>query len=205
MSSKLFSRLLWSICLLFGLWSVGLGWFYSQLIQQQSLVAEKTDAIVVLTGGKGRLAEGVSLLGSIDDEPRQLFISGVDKGVPIKELLHHLKLDQVDVNCCIALGYEATNTRENARETLEWMQHKGYQSMRLVTGHYHMPRSLLEFHHVMPDFEIVPHPIVPPLFHRSDLHGFMHQVRTVCFEYTKYIVALVRLQLIRLFPGLGLQ
>ncbi|MEN8236576.1 MAG: YdcF family protein [Pseudomonadota bacterium] len=192
---------------MFVFWSIGLGWFYIHLIQQQTQdpLAQKTDAIVVLTGGSGRLAEGVSLLAAKNEEPRQLFISGVDKGVPIKELLAHLNLGQVDVNCCIALGYEATNTRENARETLVWMQHKDYQSMRLVTAHYHMPRSLMEFRRLMPNYKIVPHPIVPPLFKRRDWHGIMHQVRAVCFEYIKFLVATVRLQLIRWFPDLGLQ
>ena len=166
---------------------------------------QDTDAIGGLRGGRGRLAEGVTLLATKDGEPRQLFISGVDKGVPIKELMSHLNLDQVDVNCCIALGYEATNTRENARETLIWLQHKDFKSFRLVTGHYHMPRSLLEFHHVMPDLKIVPHPIVPPLFLRKDWHGFMHQIFVVCLEYNKYLLARVRLQLIAWFPSLGLK
>ncbi len=197
--------MLWTFCFLLILWGAGLGWFYLQLIQgqKQDPWSEKTDAIVVLTGGKGRLAEGVSLLVAKDDEPRQLFISGVDKGVPIKDLLGHLNLDQVEANCCIALGYEATNTRENADETLIWLQHKDYRSCQLVTGHYHMPRSLLEFHHVMPDFKIVPHPIVPPLFHRKDWHGFMHQIFVVCLEYNKYLLALARLQLLARFPSFG--
>lgn len=205
--SKWVSRGLWTFCFFFVLWSVGLGWFYIKLSQQQvpDQGSEKADAIVVLTGGQGRLAEGVSLLATTDEEPRQLFISGVDKEVSIKELLNHLNLDQVDVNCCIALGYEATNTRENALETMIWMQHKGFASMRLVTAHYHMPRSLIEFHHLMPDYKIVPHPIVPPIFQRSDWHAKMHQVRAVCFEYTKFLVVQVRLQLVRLFPDLGFQ
>ena len=36
---------------------------------------------------------------------------------------------------------------------------EGYQSLRLVTASYHMPRSIQEFHHHMPQVRIVPHAV----------------------------------------------
>ena len=41
------------------------------------------------------------------------------------------------------------------------MRQRGYHSLRLVTGGYHMPRSLLEFSEALPEAEVVPHPVFP--------------------------------------------
>ena len=149
-----------------------------------------TDAIVVLTGGSDRLAEGLRLLA--EHRARKLFVSGVYHGVDVTELLKASRQDPQEVECCIALGYSADNTEGNARETADWLRAQGFTSIRLVTASYHMPRSLLEFRHVMPDIAILPHPVVPETFKQDDWFMWPGTLSLMISEYHKYLLALVR-------------
>src|SRR3546814_12475 len=97
-----------------------------------------------------------------------------------------------DLSCCVVLGYEADNTRGNAVETAAWMKEQGFDSLRLVTATYHMPRSLLEFHRTMPNIEIVPHPVFTEHFKRDDWWRWPGSTALLLTEYTKYLVAQVR-------------
>src|SRR3546814_1991195 len=119
----------------------------------------RTDAIIVLTGGSERLPTGLDLLSR--DRADKLFVSGVYAGVEVAELLRLSRQSPQELACCIVLGYAANDTRGNAVETAAWVHAEGYKSLRLVTSNYHMARSLLEFRRLMPEIEIVPHPVRP--------------------------------------------
>lgn len=151
---------------------------------------ERTQAIVVLTGGSLRLEAGLSNLSAGLGE--KLFVSGVHRGVDVAELLRISRQSPKSLDCCIVLGYAADNTRGNARETAAWMQKEGYESMRLVTANYHMPRSLLEFRAVMPEVRIVPHPVAP---NHVKLRSWWVSPGTALLlagEYAKLLLAWVR-------------
>jgi uncharacterized SAM-binding protein YcdF (DUF218 family) len=73
-------------------WLTGLVWFAARIPPGPpvagSPAAERfTDAIVVLTGGSGRLNAGLELLAA--GRARTLFVSGVNDGVEVRELLRH--------------------------------------------------------------------------------------------------------------------
>jgi uncharacterized SAM-binding protein YcdF (DUF218 family) len=138
-------------------WLGGFGWFVvsSYLIPEDP--SSSTDAIVVLTGGRQRLETGLELLAG--GTAKKLFISGVNQRVDRDELLRTLGPLPENAACCIVLGHTADNTFGNARETADWMREEGYRSLRLVTGWYHMRRSLLEFERAMPQVKIIPHPV----------------------------------------------
>ena len=68
-----------------GLWLAGLVYFATNLPQQVADPARTTDAIVVLTGGSGRIRQGFELLEQ--DRAQQLFVSGVERSVEVAELL----------------------------------------------------------------------------------------------------------------------
>src|SRR3546814_20820963 len=72
------------------------------------------------------------------------------------------------------------------------MKEQGFDSLRLVTATYHMPRSLLEFHRTMPNIEIVPHPVFTENFKRDDWWRWPGSTALLLPEYTKYLVAQVR-------------
>lgn len=180
------------------LWLIGLLAFIAVIPGQASKIDgdSKTDAIIVLTGGGDRLAEGFRLLDR--GLSRHLLVSGVAPGVTLPELLERLgePPDSVpsaeELACCVTLGYEAGNTVGNADESAEWLRSNGAKSVRLVTANYHMLRSLLEFRRKAPEIAVVPNPVFPSEV--RDPHWFV-QPRTLLLlinEYHKYLVALAR-------------
>jgi uncharacterized SAM-binding protein YcdF (DUF218 family) len=156
----------------------------------------RTDAIIVLTGGGDRLAEGFRLLDR--GLAKHLLISGVATGVTLPQLIDRLG-DQrntvpsaEELTCCVTLGYEAVSTVGNADESAAWLRDNGAKSVRLVTANYHMLRSLLEFRRKVPDIAVVPNPVFPGEV--RDPHWFV-KPRTLLLlinEYHKYLFALGR-------------
>ncbi len=171
-------------------YGVGFLWFATLLPTQVGDSDRNSDAIVVLTGGSDRLSVALDLLAA--KKGRKLFVSGVYRGVDVRQLLDLSQHAPEDLSCCVVLGYEADNTRGNAIETAAWMKEQGFTSLRLVTATYHMPRSLLEFRQRMPDVEIIPHPVFPEHFKRSDWWMWPGSSSLLITEYSKYLVALVR-------------
>ena len=189
-SRRLTWRLIGFAALFLGIWLVGLLWFAKDLPVSVAAPARATDAIVVLTGGSRRVHQGLELLAQ--RHAKKLFISGVYRGVDVRELLSVSQQSPADLDCCIALGYEADSTRGNARETADWMREQGLGSLRLVTAAYHMPRSLLEFRRAMPKIEIVPHPVFPEHVKQRDWWRWPGSASLIIGEYNKYLVALAR-------------
>lgn len=170
-------------------WLIGLAWFAAALPDKVVAPDRKTDAIVVLTGGSGRLGQGLELLAR--QSAAKLFVSGVYRGVDVEELLVISQQTPEELQCCITLGYEADDTRGNAVETATWMKEQGFRSLRLVTATYHMPRSLLEFRRAMPDWEIVPHPVFSRNFKQSEWWLWPGSAALLATEYSKFLVALL--------------
>lgn len=171
-------------------WVIGLFVFASYIPDQKPPMHVRTDAIVVLTGGAGRVGEGLALLEQKLGE--RLFVSGVYHGVDVNALLKVARQSPRDMEWRISLGYSADNTVGNARETADWMAKQRFKSLRLVTASYHMPRSLLEFHRAMPDVSIIIHPVHPPQFKLHRWWLWPGSARLVISEYQKYLVALAR-------------
>ncbi len=171
-------------------YGIGLLWFATLMPTQVGDGERQTDAIVVLTGGSDRLGVALDLLSA--KKARKLFVSGVYHGVDVRQLLDLSQHSPEDLSCCVVLGYEADNTRGNAVETAAWMKEQGFTSLRLVTATYHMPRSMLEFRRLMPDTEIVPHPVFPEHFKSDDWWRWPGSSSLLITEYSKYLVALVR-------------
>ena len=192
-------RLLWGVgallLLLAAAWLAGLIVFVSVIPSAIGAAEEATDAIVVLTGGSERLAEGVRLLAA--GRAGTLFVSGVGKDVELDALLRGLPPgvplpDPAGRACCIMLGHSADNTVGNARETAAWMAARGFRSLRLVTADYHMPRSLIEFRRAMPDIRIIGHPVFPPQVMRTGWWRWPGTTGLLVGEYDKLLLALAR-------------
>jgi len=164
--------------------------FVAALPEQVAEPARRTDAIVVLTGGSGRVAAGLQLLerGRAD----KLFVSGVYKGVDVTELLRVSQQAPRWLACCVTLGYEAETTFGNALETAAWVRDNEFDSARLVTAAYHMPRSLLEFRRRMPEVAIVPHPVFPEHVKQDEWWRWPGSANLLIGEYGKYLVAHLR-------------
>jgi uncharacterized SAM-binding protein YcdF (DUF218 family) len=127
-------------------WMLGFVWF--AIFLPEPLDARPTDAIVVLTGGPGRIDRGIALLQ--DGAAKRMLISGVDRAVRPVELAAQYKTPEELFTCCITLGREAIDTRSNAIETGRWLERRDYQTVRLITTDWHMRRSALELRQALP-------------------------------------------------------
>jgi uncharacterized SAM-binding protein YcdF (DUF218 family) len=170
------------------LWLLGLIWFVQPPPVESR--AGPTDAIVVLTGGSLRIQSGIELLR--EGKGRKLFVSGVNQQVALDDVLRVSGSAPDWALCCVVLGHEADNTRENADETARWMRSQGFHSLRLVTSWYHMPRSLLEFQRAMPDVEILAHPVFPERVKQEHWWAWRDTTALLMIEYVKYLRALLR-------------
>ena len=168
-------------------WTVGLFRFAAAIPAQVADPTTRTDAIVVLTGGSGRLAAGLALLS--EDRAEKLFVSGVYRGVDVAKLLEVSQQTPDEVTCCIEIGHSAGNTAGNAAETAAWVREQGYRSLRIVTSNYHMPRALLELRRVLPDAVLIPHPVIPESVKRERWWAWPGTASLMISEYNKVLLA----------------
>ncbi len=115
-----------------------------------------TDAIVVLTGGRGRVEEGIRLYRA--DRARWLFLVGVDPLVRKHDLFKEKKGERGGEE--IVLEKASRNTLENALFTRDLIARHEIRSIRLITSRYHMNRAVLIFTSVLPkDIAVYPYPV----------------------------------------------
>lgn len=116
---------------------------------------QRTDAVVVVTGGSGRIERGVEVLA--DGYAKRMLIAGTDPSVTKPDLVRRLKGKKKLLNCCVDLGSESVDTRSNAEEAKRWLARHRYKSFRLVTSDWHMRRARYEFRRVLRGkYELVP-------------------------------------------------
>jgi len=175
-------------------WLAGLAWYAAAMPGRVEDASTHTDAIVVLTGGRGRIEEGVALLRQ--GLAKKLFVSGVEKGVEVPELLKRVHLPPDTSDAAIALGHDAESTAANAAETAAWMQTEGFRSLRLVTSNYHMRRALLEIRHAMPAMSVIPNPVFPGAVKQARWWAWPGTLHLIAGEYSKYLAAWASLALL---------
>ena len=129
------------------LYAFGFLWFAAALPQPAGKM--QTDAIVVPTGGPGRIDRGLELLARGD--ARELLVTGVDREVKPKEFAAEYEVSARTMACCVTLGFAAVDTRSNAAETAAWVRHHKIGSIRLVTTDWHMRRAAGELDLALPD------------------------------------------------------
>ena len=166
--------------------------FNRKLDQAHATTPRKTDAVVVVTGGGQRIGEGLMVLQS--GLSRRLLISGVNERTGHDDVLKLHPSSRRLMSCCVDLGAQARNTIGNAIETRKWVRTNGFQSLTVVTSHYHMPRTLLELRHAMPGIEIRPHFVMPDAADKDSWWSDLAQMRLIGFEYMKFLVAALRVK-----------
>jgi len=170
---------------------------FTDLVPRQIIdEASQTDGIVVLTGGTERLNTGLTLLS--EHKAEKLLISGVYHGVDLEEILSLSKRAPEELECCVDIGHEADSTRGNAKETAAWVKKMNFQSLRLVTASYHMPRSLLEFSFSLPSTHIIAHPVFPEHVKVDQWWLWPGTATLLIGEYNKYLLVWLRQELANL-------
>lgn len=191
----MFRKIFWCFLFCFAVWLGGLIWFAGRVPVSPPQYLPDSDAIVVLTGGSGRLIYGLQLLA--EGKGKKLFVSGVSRNMTVPVLLRQAASDAkaplpaIDPQA-IALGHQARNTIGNADETAHWLKAQGYHSILLVTSDYHMPRSLLEFQKAEPGIRITPAPVFPSDFITGNWWMDGESRTLMLLEYHKFLAASAR-------------
>jgi uncharacterized SAM-binding protein YcdF (DUF218 family) len=155
-------------------WLGGFLWF-SLTLPDPAPLTTKTDAVVVLTGGAGRLARGLEVIEAGSAE--RMLVSGVGASTTRKQLAAAAGVGKSRLGAT-DLGYQAVDTRSNAQETAAWVKKNRFESLRLVTSAGHMRRARLELARVLPPgITVVPDavPVEP-------------QAPSIATEYSKYLL-----------------
>lgn len=160
---------------------------------------QRADAIVVLTGGGARLAEAGRLLRA--GRGARLLITGVHRSVTREDLERLTGLSARTFGCCVDLDYAARDTIGNADETRAWARRHAFRSLIVVTASYHMPRSLAELAHVLPDVALQPHAVVPRELAEAGWWRQPGSLRVLAGEYVKYLTSSARRAVARAFGG----
>lgn len=134
------------VSLLLLVWVVGFIWFAVALPQPHP--GGKSDAVVVLTGGGGRIGRALEALQK--GQARRMLVSGVDREVRPGEFQAEYRVPPALMACCIELGFQSVDTRSNARETAHWIAANKFRSVRLVTTDWHMRRAAMELGRLLP-------------------------------------------------------
>ena len=114
------------------------------------------DAIIVLTGGIGRVDEGVRLYR--EGKVRWLFFVGVDPSVRLSDLYSPGSGDPSAAR--VVLEKTSRNTLENAWYARHLIKDKDVKSVLLITSRYHMKRATILLRNALPkDVAIHPYPI----------------------------------------------
>lgn len=190
-SGRIFLSLSVAVIITVAAWGIGLFQFAAAIPARIEDASTRTDAIVVLTGGSGRLSEGLKLLA--ENLADKLFVSGVYRGIDVNKLLELAQRAPEGFKCCVEIGHGADDTTGNAAETAAWVRRHGIKSLRIVTSNYHMPRSLLEFREALPDAVFIPHPVFPTHVKQEQWWVWPGTAGLIIGEYNKFLLLRLRL------------
>jgi uncharacterized SAM-binding protein YcdF (DUF218 family) len=159
------------------LWAFGFLWF--ALFLPQPAEPAPSDAIIVPTGGGGRIERGLELLRL--RQSTHLLVTGVDPEVKPHEFAAEYKVSQRTMACCVTLDFAAVDTRSNARESAAWVAAGKYKRLRLVTTDWHIRRAAFELGRALPaDVEVI-----------EDAVPSKPSFDTLFLEYHKLIAAML--------------
>ena len=169
-------------------WTVGLLAFANRV--DRSTPAKDppvADGVVALTGASDARIESAMMLLE-NGKARRMLVSGVNPEASRADMRGVAKADRRIYDCCVDLGYQATDTVGNARETAHWARAYDYRTLILVTSDFHMPRALVELKAALPEAEIIPFPIRTTELDAKHWWRSREGFRRMMVEYCKYLV-----------------
>ncbi|WP_367615978.1 YdcF family protein [Plastoroseomonas hellenica] len=165
----------------------GFLWFQGHVAAVPEAPAEKTDGIVVLTGGAERVETALRLLAQ--DRARRLLVTGAHRNASFADIAEAAGFDPAPLAARVTVGRAAATTRGNAAETAAWVRAEDLHSIRVVTAGYHMPRALLEMRRVLPDVRLVAHPVLPARLAAAGALPWARRWSLLLGEYAKWLLA----------------
>ena len=153
--------------------------FNIQSYKNTDLNKKEIEGIVVLTGDKFRILEGLKILNS--EIGYKLLISGVNREISIEEIKKEFpKFNQL-FNCCVELESISKNTFENVREIFFWKKNNNIKNILLITSDYHLPRVELEVNRLLLDKETFYYGV------KYDNQKINIRMKKLIVEYIKYL------------------
>ncbi len=185
------SVLAWIVSLAIGAFILGF-LIFAESIDDETPVAdrESADGIVVLTGGKSRIAQGLILLAQ--GKGKRLLITGVYPSTKRRTLKKITPRHKTLFECCIDIDHGAQDTIGNAQAVRDWARARNFKSVIVVTSSYHMLRSLVELRRALPGLKLVAHPVAPKNFRIDAWWAYPGTMRLLLSEYLKLIPAVAR-------------
>jgi uncharacterized SAM-binding protein YcdF (DUF218 family) len=104
---------------------------------------QSADCAVVLTGGSGRVKEGMDLLAR--RSIRKLIISGVNPQAEWRDIFPNWPFYQDVHELDIVLERRSRTTFGNAQQSLAVAEALGCRDLLVITSHVHLPRALRTF------------------------------------------------------------
>lgn len=104
---------------------------------------QSADCAVVLTGGSGRVTEGMDLLAR--RAIRKLIISGVNPQAEWREIFPNWPFYQDVQESDIVLERRSRTTFGNAQQTLAVAEALGCRDLLVITSQIHLPRAIKTF------------------------------------------------------------
>ena len=136
------------LALVLVVWALGFVLFAVTLPGPVPADAPRTDAVVALTGGEGRIDRALAVLGSRG--AAHMLVAGVDPEVTQAQFAARYRIAAPLMRCCVTLGYVSFDTRSNASETARWIASRQLHSLRLITSDWHMRRAHFELRRALP-------------------------------------------------------
>ena len=182
---KGFNKLLFIILLLVILLGIGFIKFFLSIKNYKNEENINIQGIAVLTGGKGRIAEGVKIFR--ENPESYLLISGVDKSIEIEEIIpvDFLKSPKVFID------KNSETTLENAKEIIEWSYRNKIKNISIITSDYHMPRSMLVLFKKGKGLNFYANPVTSNIHLKKNLFRDFKLLQFLLEEYFKYLLYLV--------------
>lgn len=157
-------------------------WRFSLEFYRVYSLPSQIEAIVVLTGGKGRLQYALKLLEQ--SQAKVLFIAGAGTGLSF--IFSKEELESMDLSK-IYLDQKSQSTVQNALEAKNYMIQQGMSSLVLVTSNYHMKRAFFLFRDIFPsNIEIIPYAIESENFDLNNWWQMPGSLKIAFLEYLKY-------------------
>lgn len=169
----------------------GFFWFASKIADSEVSIDRKADGIVVLTGAAARIPDAIELLAV--ERGKRLLITGVHRATSASEIARLTPLYSKFFTCCIDLDRSALNTFGNALEARRWTREHNFTSLIVVTSNWHMPRSIAEIQHQLPDVTLIPYPVISERVRTEPWWESIGTTRFLVAEYLKYLFALLRM------------
>ena len=144
------------------------------------------DAIVVLTGGIGRVEEGLRLFR--EGRGGYLILSGVEETSSLGAIFPGRDLKTSVDTSRIILDIESRRTIDNAFNVKKIVEEKGFKSLILVTSNYHMKRaSTILRKTINGEVKLYRNPVRGPNFKDEEWWGNLKSLKLVTSEFFKYI------------------